>query len=148
LVTGPGWGTEGKTGASSHRRFDVRTLGKGRIAVSREALSDPWAFVIDVQTLLSRANDVAKLFNASASGGFNYAASPDGKRALLQLLSYSSGGRSSTNATAWTRHKYRDARLWTIDGGPTPVEVAACEDGGTEYHLPSMAAYIALDFEV
>jgi hypothetical protein len=66
------------------------------------------------------------------------------------LLSYSSGGRgASTNATAWTRHKYRSAQLWTIDAGrPTPVEVAACEDGGTEYHLPAMAAYTALDFEV
>jgi hypothetical protein len=127
----------------------VRVLGKGRIAVAKEALSDPWAFVIDIQTLLSHANDVAKLFNASASGGFNYSASPDGKRALLQLLSYSSGGRSSTNATAWTRHKYRSAQLWTIDGGrPAPVEVAPCEDGGTEYHLPAMAAYTALDFEV
>lgn len=149
LITGPKWGAEGTAGASSHRRFDVRTLGKGRIAIAREALSDPWAFVIDIQQLLSHANDVAKLFNASASGGFNYTASPDGKRALLQLLSYSSGGRSSSNATAWTRHKYRSARLWTLDGeGPTPVEVTASEDGGTEYHLPSMASYVALDFEV
>jgi hypothetical protein len=149
LVTGPKWGTEGTSGASTHRRFDVRTLGKGRIAVAKEALSDPWAFVIDIQLLLSHANDVAKLFNASASGGFRYTASPDGKRALLQLLSYSSAGRSSNTATAWTRHKYRSARVWTIDAArPTPVEVAACEDGGTEYHLPPMPAYIALDLEV
>ena len=149
LITGPKWGTEGTAGASVHRRFDVRALGKGRIAIAKEALSDPWSFVIDVQLLLSRANDVAKLFNASASGGFNYGASPDGKRALLQLLSYSSGGRSADRATAWTRHKYRRAQLWTIDGAqPTQVEVAECEDGGTEYHLPQMPAYTALDFEV
>ena len=148
LVTGPKWGTQGTPGTSVHPRFDVRTLGKGRIASAKEALGDPWSFVADVQVLLSRANDVAKLFNATASGGFHYTASPDGKRALLQLLSYSAG-RTTSNATAWTRHKYRSAQLMTIDGArPTPVEIAACEDGGTEYHLPPVPSYTALDLEV
>jgi hypothetical protein len=148
LVTGPKWGTQGTPGTSVLPRFDVRTLGKGRIASAKEALSDPWSFVADIQVLLSRANDVAKLFNATASGGFHYTASPDGKRALLQLLSYSAG-RTTSNATAWTRHKYRSAQLMTIDAArPAPVEVAACEDGGTEYHLPPVPSYTALDLEV
>lgn len=148
LVTGPKWGTEGMPAANAHPRFDVRTLGKGRLAVAKEALSDPWTFVVDIESLLSHANDVAKLFNASASGGFHYTASPDGKRALLQLLSYSAG-RTTNNATAWTRHKYRSAQVWTIEGAqPTPVALTACEDGGTEYHLPPVPSYVALDLEV
>jgi len=148
LVTGPKWGEGGTAGAISHPRFDVRTLGKGRLAVTKADLSDPWTFVIDIQQMLSHANDVAKLFNASASGGYQYAASPDGKRGLLQLLSYSAG-RTTNNATAWTRHKYRTARFWTLDSAQaTPIEPVACEDGGTEYHLPPMPAYTALDFEV
>ena len=149
LVTGPKWGPEGTPGAGAHARFEVRALGKGRIAVAKEDLADPYQLVMDAQTLLSYSNEVAKLFNASASGGFHYTASPDGKRALLQLLTYATAGRAANLATAWTRRKYRGAQVWTIDAaGPGPVQQAACEDGGTEYHLPPMPAYAALDLEV
>jgi hypothetical protein len=152
LITGPKWGTEGVSKPGAHPDFDIRTLGKGRIAISKEELADPWSFVMSVQELLSHANDVAKLFNASASGGFGYAASPDGKRALLQLLSYSSGrGRAgyTNNATAWTRHKYRKALFWTLDSAQaTEIKPVASEDGGTEYPLPPMPSYTALEFEV
>ena len=149
LVTGPNWGPEGKAGTGGHPRFDVRALGKGRLAVAREALADPYQMVSDTQILLSHSNDVAKLFNGSASGGFHYTGSQDGKRALLQLLTYATSGRAANLATAWTRRKYRSARFWAIDAsGPVPVEQAECEDGGVEYHLPPMPAYAALDFEV
>jgi hypothetical protein len=158
LITGPKWGAEGKSVPSAHERYDVRTLGKGRLAVAKADTGDAWSFVTDMQELLSHANDYAKLFNASASGGMNYSGTRDGKRALLQLVSYASYGRSnmggaavspSSLATAWTRDKYRTAKVWTIDSAqPTAVEVAACEDGGTEYHLPPIPAYMALDFEV
>ena len=169
LVTGPKWGTEGKSVPNAHARYDVRTLGKGRLAIAKVDTGDAWSFVTDAQDLLSHANDYAKLFNATASGGFGYSGSRDGKRALLQLVSYASygggfgggggggrgnmGGRStiplSSMASAWTRDKYRAAQVWTIDAEkPTPIEVAASEDGGTEYHLPPIPAYMALDFEV
>jgi hypothetical protein len=158
LVTGPKWGTEGKSVPNAHPRYDVRALGKGRLAIAKGDTGDAWSFVTDMQDLLSHANDYAKLFNASASGGMNYSGSRDGKRALLQLLSYASYGRPNmaggsvslaSMATAWTRDKYRSARAWTIGAvQPAPVEVAACEDGGTEYHLPPIPAYMALDFEV
>ncbi len=149
LVTGPKWGSEGTPGAGAHARFDVRTLGKGRVAVAKADLADPYQLVMDTQALLSYSNEVAKLFNASASGGFHYTGSPDSKRALLQLLTYATAGRAANLATAWTRRKYRSAQVWTIDAvQPAPVQQAACEDGGTEYHLPPLPAYAALDFEV
>jgi hypothetical protein len=149
LVTGPKWGLEGRPGAGAHARFDVRSLGKGRIAVAREEIADAYQWVVDTQSLLSYSNEIAKLFNASASGGFHYTVSPDGKRALLQLLTYATSTRGSNLATAWTRRKYRSAQFWMIGAaGPAPVEQATCEDGGMEYHLPPMPAYAALDFEV
>ncbi len=168
LVAGSKWGSDGKSVPNANADFDMRTLGKGRIAVAKEDTTDPWEFVTKAQSFISHADDVAKLFNASASGGFTYANSPDGKRALLALLSYANyGGRGgpgrgpnagagapasvplSSLATAWTRHKYRSAQLWTLEAAaPAKVEVAPCEDGGTEYHLPLMSAYLALDFEV
>ena len=38
LVTGPKWGTQGTPGTSVHPRFDVRTLGKGRIASAKDCV--------------------------------------------------------------------------------------------------------------
>jgi hypothetical protein len=185
LVTSPSWGSDGKPLQTPNADFTVRAVGKGRIAVAREELADPWDFVTKAQAFISHADATAKLFNASASGGFRYSGAADGKRALLQILSYANygggraafggangglgrggraapggfnpGGRASgfpgavplsSLATAWTRDKYRAAQLWTIEAaGPSAVEVARCEDGGTEYHLPAMSTYLALDFE-
>jgi hypothetical protein len=149
LVTGAKWGSEGTATKIEHPRFDLRTLGKGRLAVSKDDLTDPWTFVGDVEVLLSHKSDLAKLFNASASGGFQYGASPDGKKGLLQLLQYSTGARTTNNATAWTRHKYRKAQVWGIESAqPKAVEPVACEDGGTEYHMPPMSSYTAVEFEI
>lgn len=149
LLTGSKWGSEGRSVVNAHPRFDVRTLGKGRVAVAKDGASDPYQFTVDTQELLSHRNDVAKIFNGNASGGIHYSASSDGKRALLQLLSYSTYGRSTNNATAWTRDKYKSARLWTIEAAQAvPVNVAACEDGGTEYHLPPIPSYLALELEI
>jgi hypothetical protein len=169
LVVSSKWGSDGRPVPNASADFGMRTLGKGRIAAAKQDTGDPWEFVTKAQGFISHADDVAKLFNGSASGGFTYTSSPDGKRALLALLSYANyggGGRGagrgmgagggapatvplSSLATAWTRHKYRNAQLWTLEAdGPTKVEVAPCEDGGTEYHLTAMSAYLALDFEV
>lgn len=167
LVTGPKWGLSGVAAGGSSPSFNVRALGKGRIAIAKEDLGDAWDFVTKAQAFMRQADRTAKLFNASASGGFRYSGSADGKRALLQILSYANyGGRGrgmgmgagagaqttvplNTLATAWTRDKYRAARIWTLEGsGPAVVEVAKCDDGGTEYHLPAMSAYLALDLEV
>ena len=150
VVAGPKWGAGGRSVGNTHERFDIRALGKGRLAVAKGDLSDPWEFVVDAEGFISHANAVVKLFNGSASGGFNYSGTLDGKRAVVQLLSYASyGGRGASEmATAWTRTKYRTARAWTLDAaGPVALPVAACEDGGTEYHLPAIPSYIALELE-
>lgn len=166
LVTGPNWGANGVAGESKSPNFNVRTLGKGRIAIAKEDTSDPWDFVTKAQAFISQGDRTAKLFNASASGGFRYSVSPDGKRALLQILSYVTGGGRgrggggragaapatvalSSQVTAWTRDTYRTARIWTLEAsGPGTIEVAKAYAGGTDYHLPAMSAYLALDLEV
>jgi hypothetical protein len=149
LITGPKWGTEGRSVPNAHPSFDIRTLGKGRLAVAKEEPGDPWVFVNHTAELLSHANDVAKLFNAGASGGINLAGSPDGKRAVFQILSYASYGRQTTMATAWTRRKFTSARVWTVEAAQaTTVAPALCEDGGTEYPLPPIPPYSALELEV
>jgi hypothetical protein len=150
LVTGPKWGSEGKPISLDFRtQFDVRAYGKGRLAVAREALSDPWQVSVDTQFLLSHRNDLFKIYNSSSSGCTSFTASADGNKAVLQALSYASG-RSGALRTVWVRQKYRSARLWLIGSEPVIPESEPSEEYfGTEYHLPATAAqpYFALEFE-
>lgn len=148
LLANDNWGSEGKSiGAEIHRRFDVRALGKGRLAVAKEELVDPYQVAADAHVLLSRANDQVRFFNSSSAGCSQFTGSADGKRALLQVINYV--GRGGGQMTVWTRRSYRAARLWSIASAqPVALGPVQAEQGGTEYHLPPMPAYGALDFEV
>jgi hypothetical protein len=149
LVTGPKWGSEGKSlGPDVHPRFDVRALGKGRLAVAKEDLADPYQIAIDTQILLSHANDQVRLFGGGASGGYHLTGSADGKSALLQLLTYASA-RGNSQMTVWVDRNVRSSRLWSIQAvEPSPVAQVAGEYGGTEFHVGSMPAYAALELTV
>jgi len=150
LVTGPGWGVQGKPAPPDFdTQFDVRALGRGRLAVARQGLADPYQVAVDTQFLLSHANDLVKIYNGASSGCTRFTASPDGKKAVLQCLSYADGFRSGLR-TIWIRQKYRNSRLWAIGAQPVSIDPEASEEYfGVEYHLPSNAplSYVALEFE-
>jgi hypothetical protein len=149
LASGPRWGPEGKT-AGAHPRFDVRALGKGRLAIAKEELVDPYQAAVDIQGIFSRANDLVRMFNGTAAGGVNYTTSPDGKKALVQVLNYSGGGRGggAANVTLWMRRGYRSARLWSVAGTEAAPLKAVSADGGYEYHIDLMPSFAAIEFEV
>jgi hypothetical protein len=146
LVTDPQWGSEGKSlGPDVHPRFDVRALGKGRLAVAKEDLADPYQLAIDTQILRSHANDQVRLFGSGASGGYHLTGSADGKSALLQILTYADARRIS-QMTVWVDRNVRGSRLWSIQAvEPAPVTQVAGEYGGTDFHMGSMPAYAALE---
>jgi hypothetical protein len=151
LIAGPNWGGEGKPlGGDVHPRFTLRGFGQGRLALARQPIADPYLLAGDTQVLLSHANDVVKLFNGASSGCTNYTASPDGRKALLQVLSYASG-RQAGRTSVWLRNKYRAAGLWTLGAAsPKSVEVVPAEDfEGWECHLPATSpeSYMALELE-
>jgi hypothetical protein len=149
LVTGPQWGSEGKSlGPDVHPRFDVRALGKGRLAVAKEELADPYQLAIDTQILRSHANDQVRLFGSGASGGYHLTGSADGKSALLQILTYASEWGIS-QMTVWVDRNVRGSRLWSIQAvEPAPVIQVAGEYGGTEFQVGSVPAYAALELTV
>lgn len=149
LVTGPKWGSEGKSlGPDVHPRFDVRALGKGRVAVAKEDLADPYQIAIDTQILLSHANDQVRLFGSGASGGYHLTGPADGKSALLQLLTYASA-RGTSQLAVWVDRNVRGNRLWSVQAAePAPAIQVAGEYGGTEFHVGSMPAYAALELTV
>ena len=152
LIAGPKWGPEGKAGAvASHPRFDMRALGKGKLAVATEDMVDAYQVVSDAQVLVSHANDLVRYYNSSSSGCTVYTASPDGKKVLMQGLSYASA-RQGGLMSVWVERKYRSARVWSIDAAePAPIGATPAEDfSGEEYHMPTTASqgYVALEFEV
>ena len=146
LVTGLKWRAEGAPVAGdSHRRFELRALGKGRLAVAKEELADAYLLAQDVHLLLSHSNDLLRLYNVRASGS-NYSASPDGKKALLQLVNYA--GRDANSVSVWTKRRYRAAELWTIGAAaPAAVKPLPVFDG-TEFHLPQTGSFAALEFGI
>jgi len=149
LVTGPKWGPEGKSlGPGAHLRFDVRALGKGRLALAKEELADPYQLSLDAQILLSHSNDLVRFFGTGSSVCYHYTGAPDQKRALLQLLTFA-GGRGVSQLTIWMHRKYRAARLRSLqDPEPAALEPHASDAGGVEYQVPQMPAYGALELEV
>jgi hypothetical protein len=151
LVTGPKWGTEGKPANPDFpTQFEVRYLGKGRLAVARQALTDAYQVAVDTQLLTSHASDLVKVYNSSSSGCSLFTSSPDGRKALVQILSYASGGRASGLRTVWVSREYRRCLLWSIgaDSG-TPLEGSPSEEYfGVEYKIPQTTpGYFALEFE-
>jgi hypothetical protein len=51
--------------------------------------------------------------------------------------------------TVWTRQRYRNARLWSVDAAqPATLEPLAAQHGGTEYQMPAMPVYGAVELEV
>jgi hypothetical protein len=152
LVAGPEWGAQGKPAPPDFpTQFDVRALGRGRLAVSRQALSDPYQVAVDTQFLLSHRYDLVKIYNAPSSGCTRFTASADGRKALLQCVSYADGGRGGGGLrTIWVREPLAKARLWTVGNDPVSISAEPSEEyTGLEYHLPATAprSYLALEFE-
>ena len=152
LITGPGWGSQGKPAPPDFpTQFDVRVLGKGRLAVARQALTDPYQVAAETQLLLSHRYDLVKIYNAPSSGCTRFTAPAEGRKALLQCVSYADGGRGGGGLrTVWIREQFAKARLWGIGNDPVSIGAEPSEEyTGVEYHLPTSAprSYLALEFE-
>lgn len=152
LIAGPEWGAQGKAAPPDFpTQFDVRVLGKGRLAVARQALSDPYQVAVETQFLLSHRYDLVKIYNAPSSGCTRFTAPAEGRKALVQCVSYADGGRGAGGPrTIWIREQFAKARLWSIGKDPVSISAEPSEEyTGMEYHLPATAprSYLALEFE-
>ncbi len=137
-------GTPG--GSDTYGRYDLRRVGKGRIAVAKEESQDPYLIAADVQLLMSHRNDLLRFFNTGTLNCY-YTASPDGKKALLHIINYAMRAGGSPVSVAFTR-RFRAARIWKLeDAAAAPMELFPTEDGGVEVHLPAFSVYAAVELE-
>jgi len=110
-----------------HPRVDVRRMGKGRLALCKDATPDPFMVARDTHMLLGRAYDVARFFNLSAFLSI-VTASRDGETEAVQITSFAIRYPNDL-ATAWVPGKYASARLWSL-GAAGPVAIETVPENG------------------
>jgi hypothetical protein len=146
LLVGQSWKGEGGTPTGApHPRLDLRTLGKGKLAVCKGEAPDPYMVARDIHVLLGRANDLTRFYNLSAFLSAHTAA-PGGASALLQLTNHAGSSRFSVSqVTVWFPQQYRAARMWTL-GSDAPVELKLePENTGMDVQIPSVSPYAAVE---
>jgi hypothetical protein len=129
----------------AHARFDLFSLGSGRVAVAREAFADPWTLADDAHLLMSRRHDPARLYN----GGLLHlhsAISPQGDRTMVHVVNYGTESPGHIVVLQVNR-RVKSARVH-LPGSPAASPVAL---GGTpakpEIVLPDFSVYAAVELE-
>ena len=147
LIAGPKWGAVSGAPAKDqdHPRYDIRVMGKGKVAIAKSELDDPYTVANDSVVLVSHRYELLRFFNAGSVGSYLTAA-PDHGSALLHLLFYAN--RGPQDATVRVAGRYRSARLWTMDREePRPMDIAPVRDG-VELQLPPVSQYVAAELEI
>jgi hypothetical protein len=132
--------------AETYLLFNVRRLGKGRLAVAKEDSPDTYFTCMDIQNIMSHRGDPARLYNG-ASMNYFFQASPQGRQGVIHVLNYSRrpGG---DNALVYLRKPYRSARFVSPElAAPVALQWTPQEAGGAEVSLPRISVYGAVQME-
>jgi hypothetical protein len=144
VLASQSWQSErGTPTGESHPRIEIRRLGRGKLAVAKSDVLDPYMVARDVHVLLGRAADLTRYYNIEAFIS-NYTASPDRTRALFQLTNFSRR-LLDDRVSVWFRTRYRSARLWTAESGSPSPATTMPENGGVTVQIPGMKTYAALE---
>ena len=126
--------------------FNIRAVGKGRLAICKEDQPDPYDVVADIQNIISHRNDVLRLYNAP-SMNFFYQASAQGGQGVIHLLNYSRRP-GSDGPLFYVKERHKVARLVSPElASPAELAWAPQEAGGFELFLPKLAVYGAVELE-
>jgi hypothetical protein len=144
LITPPGWEERGtRDDGAWPSRFRVSRHGRGRLAVAREDLADPYLLAEDARLLTSHRHDRLRVFNPGTTQ-FHYAASGDGRAGVLQALLYETP-IPRLPMSVWFREPWAQARAWSIDGGAAAPARRTAGEPGVEFHPPPLPVYFALE---
>ena len=123
--------------------YELRAFGKGSLATATRDWDDPYFLAADVHNLVSRRNDPVRLFNAQSLWE-HYSVAPDGQRALLQLVGFTS--RPNQSVSLAMARPWRGAAMHVI-GKETPTMLEPVKvEGRMEFHLPTFSYYTGLEF--
>jgi len=148
LIVLPAWGRmEGMHGSDAlDGRFLVFLQGHGRLAMAKEVPEDPYVLAADVHMLVSRRNDLIRIYNGSAMT-ISYSVTPRSGTSLVQLVDYS-GWNSSEAVSVWMKRTFTSADFWSLNSDtPERLSGVGARDG-VEVHLPRFSVYGALEERV
>ena len=132
--------------AEAYLLFNVRSLGKGRLATAKEDDPDAYFVCADIQNILSHRGDVVRLYNG-ASMNYYLHASPKGGQGAIHLLNYSRRP-GSDGVVLYVKTPYRSARFVSPEiASPVALEWAPQKAGGAELSLPRFAVYGVVQLE-
>lgn len=147
VLTGVKFGATDGTPAPGdpYGRYNVRAVGKGRVAVAKEEFADPYLVAADVHLLMSHGNDAIHTFNATTAN-LHLTQSADGGKALLQVINYTMRPAGHPITVTLTQ-RYRAGRLWAL-GSDAPKLIETVPAGrGIELHLPPLAVYAGIELD-
>jgi hypothetical protein len=143
------WGPAGvqPTKKDPSLQYKMYNVGQGQMAVAEEGFTDPYQVAVDTHLLVSRRNDLVRLYNPGttnchSSGEF---ISPHRGRLLVQVLNYSSDPADSV--TLWVNARAGSARLWQPETKAARTLQGVATSPGTDFELPRLSFYCALEFE-
>jgi hypothetical protein len=125
--------------------FELRSLGRGSLAIAKRDWEDPFFLAADVHSLAGSRNDPVLMFNAPSLLA-HYSVAPRGERALLQLVGFT--GRRSASVSVAVAQAARPASMYIPESDAPTVLEAVKVGGRTEYHLPPFSFYAALEFRL
>jgi len=131
-----------KGDASLH--YDMYNLGTGQIAVAEEGFQAPDQVAVDTHMLLSRRNDLVRLYNP-ALVNCHSSIDPVHKKRLVQLVNYSV--KPADSVTLWVNDQVGSARLWKPGAKDTLALQGVAAAPGMDFRLPPLTLYCALEIE-
>ena len=113
--------------------------------MARKPWADPYQLANDVHLLLSRSNDVIRLWNA---GTVNAVFTEDAMgQGLVQVINYATRA-SGQPVSMWVARPYKTALIVNLSGrDPEPLTVTPKADG-VDVNLPPFDVYSAIGFGV
>ncbi len=125
-------------------QYKMYNLGKGQMAVAEEGFQDPYQVAVDTHLLVSRRNDLVRLYNP-ASTNCHSSIDPGHRKRLVQVLNYSS--EPADSVTLWMNTRAGSARLWRPGTKDALTVQGVAAPPGTDFGLPPISVYCALEFE-
>ncbi|MEO8129785.1 MAG: hypothetical protein ABJF23_28565 [Bryobacteraceae bacterium] len=123
--------------------YDYYAFGEGRTAIARKPWSDPYQVVSDAHLLLSRKNDVLRLWNAGTTNA-RYTRGPNGA-GLVQIVNYATRAFGHP-VSLYVAHPYKSAKLVGLSGRTPEMLSVEARGEGVEVNLPPFPVYAAIEF--
>ena len=130
----------GETGKSS---VTPRFVWSGaNVAVAQARPTDPYLLATDIHLLMTRRQDLVRLFNGSACVA-SYLAGSDAT-ASVEVVNYT-GRKGSSEIALQVLAPFKQARIVRPDGEPAALPVRRTS-AGSEVDLPKFGCYLRVDF--